>query len=76
MTEHKRPGWSRRWGEALAAVLVGNIVYFAAVPYLPQSLRHEQFQMDAGLAVDFAFCVLTYVAVRWIGVVWGHGSGA
>ena len=76
MLEAKRPGWRRRWGEALAAVLLGNVVYFAAVPFLPQGLRHEPFQVDAGLAVDFAFCVLAYVGVRWMAAVWGSGPGA
>ena len=76
MAEPKRPGWSRRWGEALTAVLLGNLVYFAAVPYLPHSLRHEPFQIDAGLAVDFAFCVLAYVAVRRITTAWGGPPGS
>ena len=59
MAEPKRPGWSRRLGEALAAVLLGNVIYFATVPFLPEELRHEPFQLDAGLAVDFTFCVET-----------------
>jgi hypothetical protein len=66
-------GWKRRWAEALAAVLLGNAAYFASVPALPQSLRHEPFQIDAGLAVDFVFCVLAYLAVRWISAA-GSGS--
>ena len=76
MAEQRRPGWSRRRGEALAAVLLGNVVYFAAVPLLPRELRHEPFQFDVGLSVDFAFCVLAYVAVRWVAAVWSGDSGA
>jgi len=76
MPRKPKVGWKRQWAEALSAVLLGNIVYFAAVPYLPQGLRHEPFQMDAGLAVDFAFCVLAYVAVRGITTAWGAPPGS
>lgn len=69
-------GWVRRWGEALAAVLLGNVLYFAAAPHLPEVLQHEPFQIDAGLAVDFAICVLAYVAVRWIHAIWRGPAGA
>ena len=76
MVEARKPGWARRWGEALAAVLLGNVLYFAFVPYLPPGLRHEPFRLDAGMALDFALCVLAYVAVRWISVVWSLRSGS
>ena len=56
----------RRWGEALAAVLLGNAVYFGMASYFPSALRHEPFQMDAGLVVDFVFCVLAYGLVRLV----------
>jgi hypothetical protein len=76
MAKIERPGWVRRWGEALAAVLLGNMIYFAASPYLPESLQHEPFEIDAGLAVDFAICVLAYVAVRWIHAIWSGSEGS
>lgn len=76
MAAGKGRGWMRHWGEALAAVLLGNILYFAASPYLPESLQHEPFEIDAGLAVDFTICVLAYVAVRWIHAVWSGSDGS
>ena len=76
MAESKGRGWGRRWADALAAVLLGNVAYFAVVPYLPQGLRHETFQTDAGLAVDFAFCALAYLAVRWIHAAWIRPGGS
>ena len=75
MTEPGKPGWGRRWGEALAGVLLGNVVYFAVAPHLPDSLQHRPFQLDAGLAVDFTFCVLAFVAVRWAAAVWSRRPG-
>jgi hypothetical protein len=54
----------RRWIEYLIAILAGNAIYFAVLlPALP-GLRHEPFQLDAGLLVDFVCCVLVYVAIR------------
>ena len=54
----------RRWIEYLIAILAGNAIYFAVLlPALP-GLRHEPFQLDAGLLVDFVCCVLVYGAIR------------
>jgi hypothetical protein len=53
-----------RWGEYLAAIFGGNIVYFLLEPSLPAALRHQRFQVDAGLALDFAFCVAVYGLIR------------
>jgi hypothetical protein len=55
----------RRWLEYLIAILLGNLIYyFSLVPYLPQALRHEGFQMDWGVAVDFLVCVAVYGLIR------------
>ena len=48
----------------LLAVLLGNVIYFAAVPFLPQSLKHGLFDIDAGLALDFAICAGIYLLLR------------
>jgi len=54
----------RRWVEYLVAILAGNAIYFAVVlPAMP-GLSHEPFRLDLGLLVDFAMCVLVYVAIR------------
>ncbi|HWW51469.1 MAG TPA: hypothetical protein VN044_07010 [Verrucomicrobiae bacterium] len=55
----------RRWLEYLIAILVGNaIYYFSLVPHLPDILRHQGFQVDLGVAVDFAVCVAVYGLIR------------
>ncbi|HVN76390.1 MAG TPA: hypothetical protein VMT19_08745 [Thermoanaerobaculaceae bacterium] len=49
---------------ALAAVLLGNALYFvAAWPCLPEGLRHREFALDGGLALDFALCAAVYLAL-------------
>ncbi|HEY3929519.1 MAG TPA: hypothetical protein VGL89_14185 [Candidatus Koribacter sp.] len=47
----------RRWLKALAAVLLGNLVYFLLMPHLPPAARHHPERLDWGLLVDFWFCV-------------------
>jgi hypothetical protein len=54
------------WGESLAAVMAGNVVYFLARPLLPGSLQHELFRFDWGLFVDFVFCGIALVLIRVI----------
>ncbi len=55
----------RRWLEYLVAILLGNaIYYFSLTPYLPDSLRHQGFSIDAGVLVDFIICVLVYGLIR------------
>jgi hypothetical protein len=52
------------WGESLAAVVAGNLVYFLVRPMLPAPLRHDLFQFDPGLFVDFLFCGVALVLIR------------
>jgi hypothetical protein len=49
--------------QALFAVILGNIGYFVLGPlfHLP---RHHPFKLDAGLFVDFWFCVVAYGLIR------------
>ena len=55
----------RRWLEYLAAILLGNAIYYLSlVPHLPEALRHQGFQMDWGMGVDFAVCVAVYGLIR------------
>jgi len=55
----------RRWLEYLAAILVGNgIYYFSLVPHLPDALRHRNFDVDWGTLVDFVVCVAVYGLIR------------
>jgi len=50
--------------DALAAVLAGNAIYFLLMPHLPPAMRHSLFKEDLGLAVDFGFCAIVFVAVK------------
>jgi hypothetical protein len=55
----------RRWVEYLAAILLGNAIYYLSLtPHLPDSLRHQGFQMDLGVLVDFLVCVGVYGLIR------------
>lgn len=54
--------------QALAAVLLGNALYFVLLPYLPPVARHKLFKLDLGMAVDFWFCLVAFGLIqtaRW-----------
>jgi hypothetical protein len=52
---------------SLAAVLVGNLIYFALARVLPPVLRHGFItnfgigRFDWGLLLDFAICTALYI---------------
>jgi hypothetical protein len=50
--------------QALLAIILGNLVYFALVPSLPPVARHHPFQLDLGALLDFFFCVVAYGVIR------------
>lgn len=55
----------RRWLEYLIAILIGNAIYYLSLfPHLPPSLRHQGFQIDGGVLIDFAVCVGVYGLIR------------
>jgi len=51
-------------GESFLAVLLGNIIYFTASPYLPLRFQHELFRPDAGLLLDFVACAAVFGLIR------------
>lgn len=54
-----------RWLEYLAAILVGNAIYYLSLaPHLPDIFRHQGFQIDGGVFVDFLVCVGVYGLIR------------
>lgn len=53
-------------GESFLAVVLGNIIYFAAAPHLPPALQHQLFRPDAGLLLDFLICVVIFGLIRLI----------
>ena len=57
-------GW-RRWIEYLVAVLIGNAIYYLSLtPHLPPAFRHDQYNVDPGMLLDFAICVGVYWLMR------------
>jgi hypothetical protein len=57
--------------QSLAAVLLGNAMYYLLMPSLPLAARHKLFQVDLGLVVDFWFCLVAFGLIqtaRW----WRH----
>jgi hypothetical protein len=50
--------------QALLAIILGNLVYFALVPSLPAVARHHPFHMDLGIVLDFSFCLVAYGLIR------------
>jgi energy-converting hydrogenase Eha subunit A len=50
--------------QALLAIIVGNLAYFALLPSLPPLARHRPSRLDLGTLVDFFFCVVAYGLIR------------
>lgn len=51
---------------SLAAVIVGNAIYFGIMPYLPNSAQHNSFRIDFGLIIDFWICLVIWGFLSWI----------
>jgi hypothetical protein len=56
-----------RWLRYLVIILIGNALYFLAMPYLPVAARHQRFQLDLGTLVDFWFCLVVFGVVETTG---------
>ncbi len=54
--------------KSFIAVAVGNAIYFLLVyPHVPERWQHKASGgIDPGLLLDFAICVVLYIAVRAI----------
>jgi energy-converting hydrogenase Eha subunit A len=50
--------------QALFAIILGNVVYFALVPSLPLIARHRPFRIDLGMVIDFWLCLVIYGLIR------------
>ena len=50
----------RRFFIALAAVVLGNVIYLFLLPLLPERAQHDPFRLDWGLILDFWICVVIY----------------
>ena len=49
-----------RWAKSLAAVSLGNLLYFYLLPSLPPPAQHQPMQLDLGVLVDLWFCLCMY----------------
>ncbi|HEV2417201.1 MAG TPA: hypothetical protein VGX94_05320 [Terriglobia bacterium] len=54
-----------RWIKYLAAVIVGNILYFESTPLLPPAARHHRL-VDWGTFVDLWFCLFVYGVIELV----------
>lgn len=50
--------------QALLAIILGNVVYFAFIPWLPPAARHRPLHLDLGMVLDFWFCLVAYGLIR------------
>jgi hypothetical protein len=66
MTPVSKPSVRINLLQALCAIILGNLAYFFLAPSLPLP-RHQPFQFDVGLVVDFWFCVVAYGLIRTAG---------
>jgi hypothetical protein len=56
---------ARRWIQYLAAILLGNAIYYLSLsPHLPARMQHEVSKIDLGMLVDFSVCVAVYWLIR------------
>ncbi len=61
----------------LAAVLLGNGLYFALSPYLPPPARNGAQSINLGTVVDFWFCLVVYGLIelgQFLGTRGGKGN--
>ena len=50
--------------QALLAIILGNVVYFALIRSLPPVARHRPLHVDLGIILDFWFCLVVYGIIR------------
>ncbi|HSY91526.1 MAG TPA: hypothetical protein VK812_09150 [Candidatus Binatus sp.] len=50
--------------QALLAIILGNVVYFALIPSLPPAAHHHPMHLDLGMILDFWFCLVAYGLIR------------
>jgi len=55
-----------RFWRYLAAILLGNAIYYSVFRFLPERARHQPYHIDWGLAVDFWICLACYGIIRLI----------
>ena len=59
-----KPSVTMNFLQALAAILLGNLVYFSLYSSLPAIARHQPRSLDLGMVIDFWFCLVAYGLIR------------
>lgn len=59
---------SRNFLISLAAVVLGNIIYFLLMPHLPPAAQHRSTRVlpDLGLVIDFWICLVIYGIISFV----------
>lgn len=70
MPERKNTSLTVRWLKYLAIILIGNLLYFVLMPYLPAGARHHSFHVDAGTLVDLWFCLIVFGVFELAEFLW------
>ncbi|MBV9073748.1 MAG: hypothetical protein JOZ10_08970 [Acidobacteria bacterium] len=60
--------FSRNFCISLAAVVLGNLIYFLIMPHLPPAAQHRSLHIlpDLGLLVDFWICLVLYGLIAFL----------
>jgi hypothetical protein len=66
MPAEKRKVFGRNFWITLAAILIGNTIYYAIYRHLPPRGQHHVYRIDWGLAIDFWICVICYFLLKLI----------
>jgi hypothetical protein len=72
MANHKQSATAVRWLKYLAVILIGNLLYFGLMPYLPAGARHRSFHLDAGTLVDLWFCLIVFGIFELAEFLWSR----
>jgi hypothetical protein len=67
---------AKRYLRYLIIILIGNALYFLAMPHLPPAARHQRFQLDLGTVVDFWFCLVVFGIFELVRFLRSRGKGA
>jgi len=65
---------TKHWLKYLAVILIGNLLYFGLMPYLPAGARHRSFHVDAGTLVDLWFCLVVYGIFELVEFLWNRAK--
>jgi len=52
--------------QALLAIILGNVMYFALLPTLPLVAWHRAFRVDLCMVLDFWMCLVIYGLIRTV----------